>query len=90
MPVMESAPQKARKNQGKGNRLHFFSASIPSPPASAMDGCVRPRWMISSKGYAKTPNKNDFICFASKIIFSEAANNYPQACIDILGNKKHP
>ena len=87
---MESAPQNARKNQGRGNRRHLFSASIPSPPASAMDGWVRPRWMISRKGYAKAPKKNDFICFASKIIFSGAANNYPQVCTDNLENKKHP
>ena len=87
---MESAPQNARKNQGKGNRRHLFSASIPSPPASAMDGWVRPRWMISRKGYAKAPKKNDFICFASKIIFSGAANNYPQVCTDNLENKKTP
>ena len=77
MPVMESAPKNARIGQARRSRAHFFSASMLNPPASAMDGWVRPRYKISRQGYAKAPKRKDFMGFASGVILSEAADNYP-------------
>lgn len=61
MPVIKAAPKNARRGRGRGNSETRLSAQSDSPPAGAMEMCVRPLYKSSRHGYNTAPVKNVFM-----------------------------